>query len=102
MRERAPKDTIFDQRKQVEAPLKRNPNKGMSCKTQPPPSYKHASSEIKEVNRPPTSFGLEQELSKIKIILPLIELMKNKPFKKSIMKVLQPTYSIVSSDVISL
>ena len=28
--------------------------------------------------------------------------MKNEPFKKSIMKVLQPTTSIISSDVISL
>jgi hypothetical protein len=58
--------------------------------------------EIKEVDRPPTSFSLENELSKINILVPLIELMRNEPFKKSIMKVLQPTTSIVSSNVISL
>ena len=34
--------------------------------------------------------------------MPLTELLKNKPFKKSIMKVLQPTPSSLSSDVISL
>jgi hypothetical protein len=34
--------------------------------------------------------------------MPLIELMKNEPFKKSIMKFLQPTAHGVSSNVISL
>jgi hypothetical protein len=45
---------------------------------------------------------LEHELGKIKIPVPLTELLKNEPFKKSIMKVLQPTPSSVSFDVISL
>ena len=74
----------------------------MSSKAQQLPPPKPAVAEIKEVDRPPTYFSLEHELSKINIIMHLIELMKNEPFKKSIMKVLQPTPSIVSSDVISL
>jgi hypothetical protein len=45
---------------------------------------------------------LEHDLRKIKIHVPLRKLLKNEPFKKYIMKVLQPTPSSVSSDVISL
>jgi hypothetical protein len=41
-------------------------------------------------------------LSKINIPVPLKKLMKNEPFKNSIMKFLQPTSPSVSSDVISL
>jgi hypothetical protein len=54
----APKAITSDQNKQVEAPPKPNPSKGMSSKTQPPPSSKHEALEIKEVDKPPTSFIL--------------------------------------------
>jgi hypothetical protein len=97
-----PKATTFDQNKKVEVLPKPNPSKGMSSKSQQLPPSKLAVPEIKEVDRPTTSFILEHELSKINIPVPLTELMKNEPFKKYIMKVLQPTTSIVSSDVISL
>jgi len=74
----------------------------MPSKTQSPPLPKPFAPETKEVDKPPTSFILEHELRKIKIPVPLTKLLKNEPFKKSIMKVLQPTPSSVSSDVISL
>jgi hypothetical protein len=45
---------------------------------------------------------LEHEINKIKIHVPLVELMKNESFKKSILKVLQPPASIISSDTINL
>jgi hypothetical protein len=45
---------------------------------------------------------LERELRKIKIAIPLMKFLKNEPFKKSIMKFLQPTPYSVSSDVTSL
>jgi hypothetical protein len=45
---------------------------------------------------------LEHELRKINIHAPLTELLKNEPFKKSIMKFLHTTPSSVSYDVISL
>jgi len=45
---------------------------------------------------------LEHEINKIKIHVPLVELMKNESFKKSILKVLQPPDSIMSSDTIKL
>jgi hypothetical protein len=96
------KATSSDQNKQDEVPPKTNTSKGMSSKAQKLPPSKPIVPEIKEVDRPSTSFSLEHELRKIKIHVPLTELMKNGPFKKSIMKVLQPTTSIVYSDVISL
>jgi hypothetical protein len=57
---------------------------------------------VKEVERHVTSFNIEHELRKINILVPLIELMKNEPFKRSIMKVLKPPTSTISSDVINL
>jgi hypothetical protein len=71
MRAGAPKDTTSDKNKQVEVPPNTNPSKGMSSKTQPPPSSKHEAPEIKEVDRPPASFNLEHDFSKIKIPIPL-------------------------------
>jgi hypothetical protein len=58
--------------------------------------------EVKEVDRPQAYFILEHELRKINIPVPLSELLKNEPFKQSIMKVLQPPTSVVTYDVISL
>jgi hypothetical protein len=97
----APKSTTSDQTKQVEAPPKPSPNKSMSSKTQQLPLSKPAIPKIRESDRSPTSFILEHELRKIKIPVPLTKLLKNEPFKKSIMKFLQPTPSSVSLVVIS-
>jgi hypothetical protein len=77
-------------------------NKGMPSKSQSSPLSNPLAPETKEANKLPNSFSLEHELRKIKILVPLTKLLKNKPFKKSMMKVLQPTPSSVSSDDISL
>jgi hypothetical protein len=74
----------------------------MSYKTQQLPLSKPVVLEMKDFDRPPTYFSLQHELRKINILVPLTKLLKNEPFKKSIMKVLQPTASSVSFDVISL
>jgi len=74
----------------------------MPSKAQQLPLSKIAILEMKEYDRPPTYFILKHELSKIKIPVPLTEFLKNKPFKKSIMKVLHPTPSSISFVVISL
>jgi hypothetical protein len=68
---------------------------------QPPPS-KPIVPEVKEGDRPQAYFILEHELRKINIHVPLSELLKNDPFKKSIMKVPQPPNFVVTFDVISL
>jgi len=58
MRAGAPKATTSDQNKQDEVPPKPNQNKGMSSKSQSPPSSKHEAPKIKEFDRPVTSFIL--------------------------------------------
>jgi hypothetical protein len=83
----APKATTSYQNKKAEVLPKMNPSKVMSSKAQQLPPSKHAVPGIKELDRPPSSFSLEYELIKIKIHVPWTELMKNEPFKKSIMKV---------------
>jgi hypothetical protein len=98
----ASKDTTSDQRKQAESPPKPNSNKGMPYKTQSSPLSKPLTPKKKEFDKPPTSFILEHELRKIKIPVPLTELLKNKHLNKSIMNILQPTPSSIYFDVISV
>jgi len=74
----------------------------MPSKTHSFPLSKPIAHETKEADKTPTFYSLEHELRKIKILVPLTELLKNEPFKKSIMKVMQPTPSSISFDVISL
>jgi ribonuclease HI len=45
---------------------------------------------------------LENEINKIKIPIPLIELMKTDPFRKSVLKALQPPAHVTFSDTINL
>jgi hypothetical protein len=47
-------------------------------------------------------FNLEHEINKIKILVPLVELMKNEPFKHSSLKVLQSPAPVISSDIVNL
>jgi ribonuclease HI len=46
--------------------------------------------------------ALEHEINKIKIPIPLIELMKTKPFRKTVLKALQPPAQVTFSDTINL
>jgi hypothetical protein len=101
-RKNAPKSTTYDQNRKTEVPPKTNPSKGVVDKAHWPPPFKLLVLEVKEFYRPQTSFSLEHELRKIKILVPLSELLKNEPFKQSIMKVMQPPTFVVTSDVISL
>jgi hypothetical protein len=86
----APKSTTSDQNKKTEVPHKPNPSKGALDKDHQPPPFKPDVLEVMEDERPQESFILEHELRNIKIPVPLSKLLKNEPFKQSIMKVLQP------------
>jgi hypothetical protein len=97
-----PKSTTSNQNKKLEVPPKPNPSKGAFTKSHQPPPSKPIFLEVKEVDMPQEYFRLEHELRKINIPIPLKKLFKNDPFKKSIMEVLQPPISGVTSDVISL
>jgi hypothetical protein len=51
---------------------------------------KVGTTELKETEKVVPSFILENEINKIKIPIPLIELMKIYPFRKFVLKALQP------------
>ena len=57
---------------------------------------------MKDTNKVAPSFSLEVELSKVKILVPLTELVKNKQYKSQILKVLNLSDDNVSSDNINL
>lgn len=57
---------------------------------------------MKDTNKAAPSFSLVVELSKVKIPVPLTELVKNKQYKSQILKVLNLSDDSVSSDSINL
>jgi hypothetical protein len=44
--------------------------------------------EVKEIMKPPFSFSFENEIQKIKIPIPFLELIKNEEFKRYLSKML--------------
>ena len=63
---------------------------------------KDSTADIKEPNINVSSFSLENEINKIKISVPLLELMKTKPFRKTVLKALQAPAQVTFSDTINL
>jgi hypothetical protein len=66
------------------------------------PIIKAIVQEIKEIQKPHSYFNFENEIQKIKIPIPLLELMKNEDFKKSISNILQPEFYFPSTDLVNL
>jgi hypothetical protein len=97
-----PKATISDLNRKTEVAPKTNPSEVASTKSHQSPPFKIVVPEVKEVDRTKAYLILEYEIRKFNIPVRLSELLKNEPFKKSIMKVLQPPTSVVNYDVISL
>jgi ribonuclease HI len=64
-------------------------------------SLKAPSHEVKVSDRPSLPFNFESEIQKVKIPMPLTELMKNEAFKTTILKSLVPTSS-PSDDFVNL
>jgi hypothetical protein len=58
--------------------------------------------EVKEILKSPSSFSFENEIQKIKIPLPFLELIKNEEFKRYLSKMLQPEPSSNSTDSVNL
>jgi hypothetical protein len=63
---------------------------------------KVSTTELKEPENNVSSFSLEHEINKIKIFVPLLELMKTKPFRKTVLKALQSPAQVTFSDTINL
>jgi hypothetical protein len=58
--------------------------------------------DIKEPEKSVYSFSLEHEINKIKICVPLLELMKTEPFRKTVLKYLQSLAQVTFSDTVNL
>jgi hypothetical protein len=58
--------------------------------------------EVKVSDKISYSFNFEAEIQKIKIPIPLIELMKNETFKKDILKTLNPKSISPSADILNI
>jgi ribonuclease HI len=58
--------------------------------------------EVKDILNPPSSFIFENEIQKIKIIVPFLELVKNEDFKRYLSKMLQPEPSSHPTDLVNL
>jgi ribonuclease HI len=56
----------------------------------------------KASDKVPYSFNFEAEIQKIKIPIPLVELMKNEMFKKDILKTLDPQSISLSADILNI
>ena len=54
----------------------------------PPLVVKAPVLEVKEIPNPPSSFNFEHEIHKIRIHVPLSELVKHEDFKKSLSKIM--------------
>ena len=53
------------------------------------PAAKEPVSEVREASKSLSSFSFEHEIQKIRILVPLSELVKNEDFKRSLSKLLQ-------------
>jgi hypothetical protein len=66
------------------------------------PAAKELVSEVREAPKPLSSFSFEHEIQKIRILVPLSELVKNEDFKRSLSKLLQSDSPQPSSDSINI
>ena len=58
--------------------------------------------EVEEVNKNMQNFNFENELCKIKVPIPFIELIKNPCYNNSVLKMMGSTTSQVPSDTVNL
>jgi hypothetical protein len=58
--------------------------------------------EVRNPDKVPFSFSFESEIQKVKIPIPLMELMKNDTFKQTILKSLEPKPMPTVVDVVNL
>jgi hypothetical protein len=83
------KSDIPDQPPRADKPAKDATNNNKEKKTQnPSPIAKGYVPEVREIIKPPSSFNFEHEIQKIRIPVPLSELVKHEDFKRSLSKLL--------------
>jgi hypothetical protein len=57
---------------------------------------------VKDILKPPSSFIFENEIQKINILVPFLDLVKNEDFKRYLSKVLQPKPSSHPTNSVNL
>jgi hypothetical protein len=97
------KPDVLEQPSKAENPAKdvADDNKGKKVQA-PSPAAKIPVPEVKEVPNPTSPFNFEHEIQKIRIPVPLSELVKHEDFKRILSKLLQPEPSFHPSDSINL
>jgi hypothetical protein len=58
--------------------------------------------EVKDIMKPPSSFSFENEIQKIKILVPFFELFKNEDLKRYLSKMMHPEPSSCPTDLVNL
>jgi hypothetical protein len=97
------KSDILDQPLIVERPAKPATLTTKEKKTQNiSPTAKDPIPEVREIPKPPSSFSFEHEIQKIRIPVPLSELVKNEDFKRSLSKLLQSEPPQLTTDSVNL
>jgi hypothetical protein len=97
------KSDIPDPSPRVENPAKDATDSGKEMKAQnPPPIAKDLVPEVREIMKPPSLFNFEHEIQKIRIHVPLSELVKHEDFKQSLCKLFQSEPSCHSTDSVNL
>jgi hypothetical protein len=87
----------------AEKPTKDTINNRKEKKTQnPPPVAKVPAAEVKEIIKTPSYFNFEHEIQKIRIPVPLSELVNHEDFRKSLSKMLQCEPSFHSTNSINI
>jgi ribonuclease HI len=97
------KPDIPDQPTRTENPVKSVAASSKEKEAQNPQAVvKSPTPEVKEILKPPSSFSFENEIQKIKIPVPFLELVKNEDFKRYLSKMLQPEPSSHPTDSVNL
>jgi hypothetical protein len=94
---------VPEQSTRAEKPANEVADNHKGKKAQPlPPIIHNPVPEIREIPRPVSSFNFEHEIQKIKIPVPLTELIKHGEFKKRFSDLLKSEASSTSTDFINL
>jgi hypothetical protein len=94
---------VLDQPTREENPAKDVADSNKEKEVQkPPPMVKGLIPEVKEILKPPPFFNFDHEIQKLRIPVPLSELVKHEDFKKSLFKLLQSEPTSHSIDSVNL
>jgi hypothetical protein len=97
------KEYIHDRPTRVETPTKYIANQNKEKNAHPPaPLVENHVPYLREILKTPSYFNYEHEIQKIRIPIPISELIKNEDFRRCLSKMLQPETSSHSTDSVDL